>query len=95
MSKRSDKDLLADIQEAVQRIKTYIQDLNYDAFLGDSKTQHAGFRNLEILGEAAKIFPMLSEKGILLSLGSLCRISRSFDPSLFRCQLGCCMAHYS
>lgn len=54
MSKRSDKDLLADIQEAVQRIKTYIQDLNYDAFLGDSKTQDAVFRNLEILGEAAK-----------------------------------------
>ena len=54
MSGRSDQDLLSDIQEAAQRIAIYIAGMAYDAFLGDTKTQDAVIRNLEIIGEATK-----------------------------------------
>jgi len=54
MSKRSDQDLLSDIQEAAQRIAIYTAGMTYDTFLGDTKTQDAVIRNLEIIGEATK-----------------------------------------
>ena len=54
MSSRSDKDLLRDIQAAAQRIAAYTAGMTYDAFLGDTKTQDAVVRNLEIIGEATK-----------------------------------------
>ena len=37
MSKRSDEDLLSDIQEAAQRIATYTAGMTYDVFLGDQR----------------------------------------------------------
>jgi len=58
MSERTDKDLLNDIQEAARRIAAYIAAMPYEAFLGDTKTQDAVVRNLEIIGEATKRFPM-------------------------------------
>lgn len=54
MSKRSDLDLLSDIEEAAQRIATYTAGMTYEAFLSDMKTQDAVIRNLEIIGEATK-----------------------------------------
>lgn len=54
MSKRSDDDSLHDIQEAIQRIESYIAGMDYSAFLADRKTQDAVIRNLEIMGEAAR-----------------------------------------
>jgi uncharacterized protein with HEPN domain len=54
MSERSDRDLLSDIKEAAQRIATYTTGMTYNAFLGDTKTQDAVIRNLEIIGEATK-----------------------------------------
>jgi uncharacterized protein with HEPN domain len=54
MSERTDKDLLNDIQEAAHRIAAYIAAMPYEAFLGDTKTQDAVVRNLEIIGEATK-----------------------------------------
>ena len=54
MSSRSDKDLLSDIQAVAQRIAAYTAGMTYDAFLGDTKTQDAVVRNLEIIGEATK-----------------------------------------
>jgi uncharacterized protein with HEPN domain len=54
MSKRTDRDFLSDIQEAVQRITIYTAGLTYETFLADIKTQDAVIRNLEILGEATK-----------------------------------------
>lgn len=54
MSKRRDRDLLGDIQEATRRITAYTADMTYEAFLADEKTQDAVIRNLEIMGEAAK-----------------------------------------
>jgi len=54
MSKREDVEFLADAKEAVLRINAYTEDLSYEQFLEDKKTQDAVVRNLEIIGEAAK-----------------------------------------
>ena len=54
MSKRSDQDLLLDIQEAIQRVRKYCATMNYQRFSTDLKTQDAVLRNLEIMGEAVK-----------------------------------------
>ena len=54
MSRRSDKDLIADMLEAINRAVSYCAELDYAAFLQDTKTQDAVVRNIEILGEAAK-----------------------------------------
>jgi len=55
MSKRSDQVILKDILEAISRIQKYIKGLSFDDFLADWKTQDAVIRNIEILGEAAKL----------------------------------------
>ncbi len=63
MSKRGDLELLNDIQEAIRRIELFTQDIDYEDFLEDIKTQDAVIRNLEIIGEAAKnITDELKEK---------------------------------
>ena len=54
MSERSDRELLSDIREAIQRISDYSAALDYSRFVDDTKTQDAVIRNLEILGEATK-----------------------------------------
>lgn len=55
MSKRQDFELLCDIKEAIQRIDDYVGNLSFDEFMKNRKTQDAVVRNLEIIGEAAKI----------------------------------------
>jgi uncharacterized protein with HEPN domain len=55
MSSRGDAELLADMQEALRRIAGYTAGLDYAAFAADAKTQDAVIRNLEVLGEAAKL----------------------------------------
>lgn len=47
MSKRQDPDLLCDIKEAIRRINSYLEDLNYEKNFEDAKTQDAVVRNLE------------------------------------------------
>lgn len=54
MSNRTDKEFLADIQEAIRRIRTYTHEMTYREFLADTRTQDAVIRNLEIIGEATK-----------------------------------------
>jgi uncharacterized protein with HEPN domain len=54
MSERGDMESLSDIKEAVRRIGLYIEEMEYEEFLQDTKTQDAVVRNLEILGEATK-----------------------------------------
>ena len=54
MSKRGDFELICDIKEAIKRIEDYLDDLTFEKFLKDVKTQDAVVRNLEIIGEAAK-----------------------------------------
>jgi len=55
MSKREDTAIIQDIKEAIDRIMAYISNMEYDDFLDDYKTQDAVIRNIEILGEAAKL----------------------------------------
>ena len=57
MSKRDSKLLLADILDAVEKIKKYTSGLTYDTFIEDSKTLDAVIRNFEIIGEAANQLP--------------------------------------
>ena len=54
MPKRADIDCLNDIKEAIRRINIYIENLSYEQFLEDLKTEDAVARNLEVIGEAAK-----------------------------------------
>ncbi len=63
MSKRADTDFLNDSKEAILRINVYVENLSYEEFLNDIKTQDAVVRNLEIIGEAIKnISEELKEK---------------------------------
>ncbi len=55
MSKREDSAVIQDMKEAADRIKSYTQSMEYEGFLEDYKTQDAVIRNIEILGEAAKL----------------------------------------
>lgn len=72
MSNRDDAAFLDDIKEAARRIAVYIDDLAYEAFLNDFKTQDAVIRNLEIIGEATKNisddlkaqYPLIPWKGL-------------------------------
>lgn len=57
MSKRDSLLLLADILEAVEKIKKYTAGLSFEMFIEDSKTLDAVIRNFEIIGEAANRLP--------------------------------------
>ena len=59
MSRRSPVATLEDIAEAIRRIRLYVQNMDYDAFVRDTKTQDAVIRNIEIIGEAARNIPEL------------------------------------
>ncbi len=54
MSKRGDLEFLSDIKEAIERICNYTDEMAYEDFLKDKKTQDAVVRNIEIIGEAVK-----------------------------------------
>jgi len=54
MSKRTDKEFLLDILEAISRIELYTKGLNYRTFLQKIEKQDAVLRNFEIIGEAIK-----------------------------------------
>lgn len=44
-----------DILEAIAKIRDYVAGTDYEAFSRDGKTQDAVIRNLEIIGEAARL----------------------------------------
>lgn len=48
---------LEDILEAGNRIESYIDGFDYEAFIEDRRTVDAVTRNLEIIGEAVKYLP--------------------------------------
>ena len=54
---RDYKQQFDDILQAITFIREYIKDMDYKAFEADRKTQDAVIRNLEIIGEAARILP--------------------------------------
>lgn len=47
-------DDLGHMLDAIGRIDTYLAGMDLAAFLGDSRTQDAVIRNLEVIGEAAR-----------------------------------------
>jgi uncharacterized protein with HEPN domain len=55
MSKRKDTAIIQDIKESLNRIISYTSKMEYKVFVQDYKTQDAVVRNIEILGEAAKL----------------------------------------
>ena len=77
MSNREDSIILQDIRAAVDRISSYSQELEYDDFMIDIKTQDAIVRNIEILGEAAKLLSEKNESAISkYSMERYCRNKR-------------------
>jgi len=54
---RDYKQQLDDILQSTTFIREYVKDMDYKAFEADRKTQDAVVRNLEIIGEAARILP--------------------------------------
>ncbi|AFL94286.1 hypothetical protein CL1_0071 [Thermococcus cleftensis] len=55
--KRSHKDYLEDIAEAIELIEEFTREICFEDFLCDKKTQFAVIRALEIIGEASKNIP--------------------------------------
>ena len=82
MSKIRDDERLQDIAECIKRIEQYVNNMSYDAFLEDIKTQDAVTRNLEIIGEAVKALSSeIREQNNNISWSE---IARQVDSSLFR-----------
>jgi uncharacterized protein with HEPN domain len=48
---------LADMVEAIERIRRYVHGMDRDQFCEDERTQDAVARNLEIMGEAVRSLP--------------------------------------
>jgi len=48
---------LADIIRSIDKINTYLENMDYDDFSGDEKTLDAVVHNLQIIGEATKQIP--------------------------------------
>jgi uncharacterized protein with HEPN domain len=57
MSERDSRLLLADIQEAIEKIKRYTKNLSEEEFMKKEQTKDAVVRNFEIIGEAANRLP--------------------------------------
>jgi len=57
MPKKDIRLFLFDIKTSVDAIRSYVEDMNYDDFIGDRKTYNAVIREFEIIGEAAKHLP--------------------------------------
>ena len=57
MSNRDYKILLEDIIESIDKVFIYTENMSYEEFINDSKTQDAVFRNFEIIGEATNQIP--------------------------------------
>jgi uncharacterized protein with HEPN domain len=58
MSNRDWRLLLNDILDCITKIEHYVHGMNYDTFIQDNKTIDAVVRNLEVIGEAARLVPV-------------------------------------
>jgi uncharacterized protein with HEPN domain len=56
-AERTYLDYLEDILDAMQKIRGFIQGMDYEQFSQDSKTGYAVVHGLEIIGEASKRVP--------------------------------------
>ena len=53
---------LDDILESINKIFSFVRDMDFERFSADAKTVDAVARNLEIIGEAAKNIPVRIRK---------------------------------
>ena len=58
MKPRDYKQYFIDILDSIEKIEFFLEDLSYDTFLNDVKTQFAVVRGLEIIGEASNKIPI-------------------------------------
>ena len=56
-ARREYLDYFEDIQDALEKIKSFTADLDFESFAKDDKTTFAVIRALEIIGEAARKIP--------------------------------------
>jgi uncharacterized protein with HEPN domain len=68
-AKRQIEDYLYDIRDSVNDIRIFVGDMTCDEFVRDRKTVNAVIRSLEVIGDAAKIFLMISGNIILICHG--------------------------
>jgi uncharacterized protein with HEPN domain len=54
---RDHRQQIDDILTAISYIREYISGMSFDNFSDDRKTQDAVIRNLEVIGEAARVLP--------------------------------------
>jgi len=54
---RKDRLCLQDIESAIDAIEAFVEDMNYEEFTDDDKTQSAVIRKFEVHGEATKNLP--------------------------------------
>jgi uncharacterized protein with HEPN domain len=54
---REYEDYLKDLLDAIQKVQTFIKDLDFQDYKKDDKTKFAVIRGMEIIGEAAKHIP--------------------------------------
>ncbi len=71
-SRRHWSDRVRDILDALQEIRTFTAQLNFEQFQADLKTIRAVEMNLIVIGEAAARFPRRCKSRIRLCRGTLC-----------------------
>ena len=57
MSKREPELLLQDIEQSINKIKSYTSGMSFEMFQNNDKTIDAVIRNFEVIGEAANRIP--------------------------------------
>jgi len=63
MTERQYLDYIQDIVESVNDIKSFVSNMDFNAFCSDKKTINAVIRSLEVIGEAStKIPPEISDR---------------------------------
>lgn len=84
-------DYLGHIQEAIERIHRYVDDLDEVAFLDDEKTQDAVIRNFEIIGEASnnikKHYPEFASQHFELPLNFAYEMRNALAHGYFKVDL--------
>ncbi len=58
MSKRGIGEILEDIIDSIERITAYVENMSYDEFTADLKTQDVVIRNIEIIRRSSKTTPI-------------------------------------
>ncbi|MCB0496096.1 MAG: DUF86 domain-containing protein [Cyclobacteriaceae bacterium] len=70
---KDDKVYIDHILQSIQRILSYISGKDYSKFIEDTLTQDAVIRQLEIIGEAPREYPLNLEISIPTFLGQIWR----------------------